>query len=58
MTELSETRKEHMKFQVCDNRKDGRADIVRVRLSDSRAASNLHAADARYHNDYRKTFMS
>ena len=58
MTELSETRKEHMKFQVCDNRKDGRADIVRVQLSDPRAASDLHVADARCHNDCRKTFMS
>ena len=58
MTELSETRKEHMKFQVCDIRKDGRADIVRVRLSNSRAASDLHAADARYHNDCRKSFLS
>ena len=47
MTELSETRKEHLKFQVYDNRKDDQADIVRVRLSDPRAASDLHAADAR-----------
>ena len=34
MIELSETRKEHVKFQVCNNRKDDRADIVPVRLSD------------------------
>ena len=58
MTELPETRKEHMKFQVCNNRKGDRADIVRVRLSDPRAASDLHAADARYHNDCRKSFLS
>ena len=44
-------------FQVCDNRKDDWADMVRIRLSDPQAASDLHTADAMYHNDCRKTFM-
>ena len=37
-------------FKVCYNRKADWANILRTR-------SDLHAADARYHNDCRKTFI-
>ena len=43
-------------LKVCDERKDEWSDQVRVRLNDSRASSDLHAADARYHDDCRKNF--
>ena len=41
---------------MCDIRGDPWAEEVRVRLSDSRCASDLHAADGRYHEDCRKNF--
>ena len=44
----SDTRIEHIKLKVCNDRNNGWADIVLIRLSDPRAESDLHAADARY----------
>ena len=41
-------------LQICAQRKDQWADEVRTRLSD--VITDLHAADARYHNDCRKSF--
>ena len=43
-------------MSVCNQRKDKWADEIRVRISS--AVSDLHAADARYHDDCRKLFMS
>ena len=43
-------------LETCDHRKDHQADEVRIRLSG--AVSDLQAADAQYHLDYYKTFMS
>ena len=43
-------------LKICDERQDEWSAQVRVRLNDSRASSDLHAADARYHEDCRKGF--
>lgn len=43
-------------LEVCNSRKDERAGAVEVRLHG--AITDLHAADARYHDDCRKSFMS
>ena len=45
-------------LQICDERNDKWAEEVRTRLSDVRASHDLHAADARYHNDCRKLFTN
>ena len=45
-------------LQACDERNDEWAAQVRVRLSDTRATHDLHAADARYHEDCRKRFTN
>ena len=43
-------------MEVCDSRKDEFAKQVEVRIMGP--ISDLHAADARYHDDCRKSFMS
>lgn len=43
-------------LKICNERNDNWAEEVRTRLSDIRASHDLHAADARYHNDCRKRF--
>ena len=43
-------------LETCDHRKDHQADEVRIRLSV--AVSDVRAADAQYHLDCYKTFMS
>ena len=45
-------------LDICDKRGDALADEVRIRLNDVRALSDLHAADARYHEKCRKTFTN
>ena len=45
-------------MKICDERDDEWASKVRVRLSDTRANHDLHAADARYHDDCRKNFSN
>ena len=42
---------------VCDEREDKQSEEIRTRLSDPRCSHDLHAADARYHEDCRKKFM-
>ena len=43
-------------LDVCDKRGDAWSEEVRLRLSDQRATSDLHAADGRYHEKCRKKF--
>ena len=43
---------------VCDTREGHWAEQLRIRLSGPCAASDLHAPDARYHNDCRLKFMA
>ena len=50
-----ETYKEAL-LRNCDERGDLWADQVRLIMDDRRASSDLHAADARYHEDCRKRF--
>ena len=57
IAELSETRKELIKVQACDDLKDDWANIVRTQVSDPQAAFKLNTADATYHNDCRRTFI-
>ena len=45
-------------LSICDERNDEWAAKVWVRLSDTRANHDLHAADARYHDDCRKNFSN
>ena len=45
-------------LKICDEWDDEWASKVRVRLSDTRANHDLHAADARYHDDCRKNFSN
>ena len=45
-------------LSICDQRNDAWADEVRLRLNDSRAFSDLHAADGRYHEKCRKSFTA
>ena len=44
--------------KACDERNDEWATKVRVRLRDTRANQDLHAADARYHDDCRRIFTN
>ena len=44
--------------EICNQRNDEWGEKVRVRLSDTRANHDLHAADARYHDDCRKNFSN
>lgn len=44
-------------LEICDQRNDAWSIEVRLRLSDDRAVSDLHAADARYHDNCRKKFI-
>ena len=45
-------------LDICDKRGDEWAEQVRIRLNDSRALSDLHAADGRYHEKCRKLFTN
>ena len=41
---------------MCDSRHDEVSEIVKLRMLG--VVSDLHAADARYHDEFRKTFMA
>ena len=43
-------------LKICNERQDAWGDEVFIRLHDTRALSDLHASDARYHEDCRKSF--
>ena len=43
-------------LKICDDRRDTWGEEVFIRLNDIGASSDLHAPDARYHEDCRKSF--